>query len=273
MLKFYNQYFKLQIEEATKNKIDFLKNIIIDDKIYKFIAFDDNEMLNNIKLDSFYKNSLWFSYYRKLNDPTEYEIKYNVKKVINKTGWKKESILFLIETIKQLYDVCSFSYRNEEYMWKEYANEKQGICLIFDVINYDMLYPVEYLEKKNINYDKMIINSLRAQKEQEKIGKYNDPMALYPWLIKNPYNGEMDSTKEKEVRILYCPYEKLEFNDGRIAPHVKTYKNFNGINVNYSDVGLKLKEVIIGNRCNNLIKEKVAVIAKSKGIKIVYKVN
>jgi len=85
-------------------------------------------------------------------------------------------------------------------------------------------------------------------------------MALLPWIIKNPINGEVDSRKEKEIRILHCPYDDGGFNTGRIYPNVKSHLSYTGENVSYSEVGLKLKKVILGKGCNQKVKNKLIEI-------------
>lgn len=43
------------------------------------------------------------------------------------------------------------------------------------------------------------------------------------WVVKNPYNQtvNMDFTKEKEARMLYCPCDLVEFNGGAISYNIK----------------------------------------------------
>lgn len=269
MEEFYKEYFsKETIEEATKVKFDILKRYIKDDKIYKFIQFDGDGLLNEKKINLLYGEKLWFSYYKKLNDPSEYEIKYNLKKVASAAGVSRDSTKRLVESIKELYDVCSFSYACEKYMWENYANNGNGICLVFNVDDYDYLYPIVYLPKEKVNFTKMLIDSYKLLKYGKKGIIQNDKMALLPWILKNPNNGKYDSTKEKEVRALYCPYDKSEFNYGIIYPEVKNIKRYKGINVCYSDVGLRLDKIIISYCCDVEIKEKVIQYADGKSINV-----
>ena len=51
-LGFYQEYDKRKHKDLSKYKMDFLKSIIVNDKLYKFIAFDNNEYLNRIKFQS-----------------------------------------------------------------------------------------------------------------------------------------------------------------------------------------------------------------------------
>lgn len=95
----------------------------------------------------------------------------------------EEYIEHFLKVIIEIYDVCSFTYQYQDYMWAEYANNGSGICLEFKVENLDMLYPVEYRKKDEVNFDEMIINSFTKFYElsMKRDGKlYNDLLSLYP---------------------------------------------------------------------------------------------
>jgi hypothetical protein len=85
-LGFYQDYDKRKHKDLRQYKVDFLKTIIVDDKLYKFIAFDDDSYLNQIKLQCLKKGQLWFSYYKFLND---------------KTGIPCDNIRFFVATMKE----------------------------------------------------------------------------------------------------------------------------------------------------------------------------
>lgn len=108
-LGFYQEYDKRKHKDLKQYKIDYLKTIIVDDKLYKFIAFDD-VYLNQIKLQCLKKGQLWFSYYKFLNDKTEFDMKFDASKVSYKTGVPCDNIKFFVSTMKELYDVCSLTY-------------------------------------------------------------------------------------------------------------------------------------------------------------------
>lgn len=83
-LDFYQDYEKCKHSDLRQYKIHFLKSKINEDRVYKFISFDDNSELNRIKLRCLKNGELWFSYYRYLNDKTEFDIKYDVNRVSKK---------------------------------------------------------------------------------------------------------------------------------------------------------------------------------------------
>lgn len=104
--------------------------------------------------------------------------------------------------------------------------------------DYDYLYPVQYRENSEIHFDEMIISGINN-------GDFT--FAILPSVIKNPYNrtAEMDSAKEKEVRILYCPYDLGEVNGGRIEMNIKERSGYRGIAKPYKDFGLKISFLLL----------------------------
>lgn len=244
-LGFYDEYLKLmgnlkdKPDLATPYKIEYLKNIIQNGKVYKFISFEENA---EIKISTLLEAKIWFSFYKTLNDETEFEIDYKVKKVIGKTGYKKEYIDLMVNYLTEMNDVYSLTYTYQECMWKDYAASGNGVCVEFEVGDYDYLYPVEYCDKSKIDFTRMVVSALKHSGME---------LSIIPWVVKNPYNqtADMDSTKEKEVRMLYCPYDLAEFNGGTIAYNIKERRGYEGIAKPYEDFKLKITKVIIGDKC------------------------
>lgn len=263
-LKFYKGYFQQSLREATVYKSDFLDNLLEKRKVYKFIAFDDNEDLNELKLECIKNDKLWFSHYIYLNDKTEFEIEYDKTEVSRVTGVNPISIYTLVEDIKELYDVCSFSYECKTNMWENYANHGNGICIVFDVINLDILFPVEYIEKSRIDFTQLLINSYLTPIE-EKMNRV-DPMSILPFVIKNPMNGKLASYKEKEIRILFPSFDDGDFNNGIVYPQVKSKNGYKGKSVSYDKCDLKIDKIIIGKACNADIRKGIIHYCNSKNI-------
>lgn len=244
-LGFYNEYLKLlgglrdRPDMATPYKIEHLKKIIRQGKVYKFISFEKNA---ESKIDTLVSGKIWFSFYKTLNDETEFAIEYDMDKVIKETGFKKEHIRIIVNYLTEMYDVYSLTYMYREDMWNDYASCGNGVCVEFEVGDYDYLYPVEYCDKSKIDYTGMIVSALKQSSME---------LSIIPWVVKNPYNQtiNMDSTKEKEVRILYCPYDLAEFNGGTVSYNIKERMGYKGIAKPYSDFKLKISNVIIGDKC------------------------
>lgn len=267
-MDFYKDYFGTTTSDATSIKETRVKSVVCDGKIYKFIQFDYNETLNAIKLSSLKDRTLWFSHYIYLNDSTEFEINFDVKKVANKSGVKKENVKLFVDSIKEIYDICSFTYEYSESMWVNYANKGRGICLVFEVKDYDMLFPVDYINKWKINYTKLLIETYKRH-DKNCLWGYSDPMSLLPFVTKNPVNGVIDSTQEKELRILYSPFDDGQVNNGYLYPNVKKDTKHYGSNVSYDYCGLNLKQILIGVNCDEIIRDSIAKIAKSQNVDVV----
>ena len=261
---FYDEYLNRVVnlrdnpDMATLYKIEYLKNIIKENKVYKFISFQENEA---IKLRTLMQHKIWFAFSKSLNDETEFYIDYRMKKVVNETGYNKEHIKLLINYLTEMYDVFSLTYSYENYMWNEYASGGNGICVEYNIQNYDYLYPIEYCDKRKIDFTKMVINSLKNGGAE---------LAIIPWVIKNPYNetAQIDSTKEKEIRILYCPYDLSEFNNGRLEYNIKERMNYKGISKSYKDFDLRINRIIIGNKCSVNTQNEVLHYGKNNNIPI-----
>lgn len=269
-LEFYDRYVKLLgnlrdiPDRATPFKIDYLKRIIKNNKVYKFISFDcDSEKISS-KINTLKQGKIWFAFYKLLNDKTEFEILYDIEYISKITGHNQEYINLLVNFVTQMYDVFSLSYEYHEYMWEDYAANGNGICIEFTVRNYDYLYPVEYIEKAKIDFNQMVINALQG-----------DPRALsiIPWVIKNPYNftENLDSTKEKEVRMLYSPFDKGELNLGKLEYNLKEKMGYKGIAELYKDFELKISNIIIGDKCNSAIANEIIEYSKENKIKYIFK--
>lgn len=268
-LGFYEKYVALagnlrdKPDRATPYKIDYLRKIIKDRKAYKFISFEGESNLLRAKIDTLKQGKIWFSFYKTLNDETEFQINYNANKISLKTGRSVSHVHLLVNYFVEMYDVYSLTYEYHDYMWKDYASDGNGICIEFDVGNYDFLYPVEYLEKSSIDFDKMIISG---------INNGDFAFAIIPWVIKNPYNrtSNMDSTREKEVRMLYCPYDLGEVNGGRLEINIKERSGYKGIAKPYADFDLNISKVIIGDKCNDVLVQDLKECLTANGITCTY---
>lgn len=255
MTSFYSQYIKMAKEitdgisdDAELFKNQYINNLLNNNKVYKFISFGEKE---NDKITTFKQGKVWFSYYKSLNDDTECNIPIDMKYVSRVTGLNVCILNDIIQSIQQTMDILSLTIEYHEYMWEIYADYGNGMCIEYEVNSYESMYPVEYLEKTEIDYDRMMVNAIKNKKVKE--------LAIIPWVIKNPYNmtSKLDSTKEKEVRILYSPFDDAELNGGVVYPNVKDKLKYPGIGVPCEKVGLKISQVILGDRCSDKIVEEL----------------
>lgn len=110
---FYDEYIirlgnlKDKPDLATPYKIAYLKKLIKNNEVYKFISFQENA---EIKLKTLKEGKIWFSFYKILNDETEFQIDYRIKKIVNETGYKQGYIELIINYLTEIYDVFSLTY-------------------------------------------------------------------------------------------------------------------------------------------------------------------
>lgn len=174
---------------------------------------------------------------------------------LNNTTYIQKLLLLFGEKVESHYLRLAVALAT----WYNYAVNGNGICIEFDVGNYEYLYPIEYVEKLNVDFDQMVISA---------INESDMALSIIPWVIKNPYNqcANIDSTKEKEVRILYCPYDNGEVNCGIIQKDIKEQLRYRGIEKPYSDFKLEISKVIIGENCNKEIADDLKRYFAKNGI-------
>ncbi len=168
MSGFYENYVKLmgnliEPDRATPYKINYLKKIIKKDKVYKFISFEGDASLVRTKIETLKQGKIWFSFYKTLNDETEFYMNYNAKNISQITGRSINNVHLLVNYLTEMYDVYSLTYEYQKSMWQDYAAGGNGICIEYNVGDYDYLYPVEYLEKTDIDFEQMIISAITGK--------------------------------------------------------------------------------------------------------------
>lgn len=147
--------------------------------IYKFISFNQDEKLNNNKIDTLNRRSLYMPSPLNFNDPYDCELSFNLlggledflriglnreqrrtikhnQKLKSETKIEAEKLQKELEgdwtTLKEQMAVCCFTESVDNFlMWSHYANAYNGICLEYDLnevrhLNY-FLSPVLYTDK------------------------------------------------------------------------------------------------------------------------------
>lgn len=108
MSGFYENYVKLmgnlkEPDRATPYKINYLKRIIKNDKVYKFISFEGDASLVRTKIETLKQGKIWFSFYKTLNDETEFYMNYDAKKISQITGRSTNSVHLLVNYLTEMY--------------------------------------------------------------------------------------------------------------------------------------------------------------------------
>lgn len=268
-MSFYVRNFKLDADEAVVHKDRYIRNLLEDDLLYKFISFDENDNLNTTKIDALINETVWMSHYKQFEDSTELKIPINKYKVSNKTGRTIEKIEFLIGSLREIYDVCCFTYKITPYMWRNYANDSNGICLCFRVLDSDKYFPVEYINKKHFDLTESMIKSVNDNLKGVGFGSIEyKSMSLLPLVLK-----DKKYQKEKEIRVLTSPFDDENgIFGGVVRPDVKEEFNYKGTSQKYSDINLKLAKVVIGDNCSDVYMNKVKEIMNKRNIPCITKI-
>ena len=137
-----------------------------------------------------------------------------------------------LHNIRNMYNVCSFSARNDiELMWAHYSDNHQGFCIQYDFKNYGMfddrvqlLFPVIYQDHPLVQIDDL--------------GDANSSQAMYALTLK-----KTDWQYEQEWRMFFTHTEKAN-----------------------PEPMPKPQAIYLGYRCNDENKQMMAEICKDKKI-------
>ncbi len=254
---FYSEYIKVPFENneiRNKLKEDIFSKILKNNLLYKYISFTSDTSLNDKKLTAIRENKLWFAAHHVLrdNDPTEFKVSIDTVKVAKSINISIRDVLSLVETIRELNDVCCLSDQLDEYMWQYYANNHSGCCCVFEIEKFDMLWPVLYCNKKEINYTRDFIKSIKnLNLDNKSINK----IAFISPVLKD----EIKYGREHEVRLLSSDIYDNESDvlGGRIMERKKEALGYTGTYYSYEKCGLVLKKIIIGKNVAKSIVSKI----------------
>ena len=252
ILSFYNSITKVASTDMDFEKLkkEIFSLIVQNNLLYKYISFTQDDSLNSKKLMALRENKLWFSahYMLENNDPTEFQIPINYSNLAKFLCAPADNIFNLIETFRELNDLCCPSNRYDEYMWENYANNHSGCCCVFEIKNYEMLWPVIYCDKSELDFTQDIIQS------------FENPTPKNPAIFKIAFVSPVLKDKKKygrehEVRLLCGDIYDCE-NDalgGRVMSGKKRELGYTGTYYTYEKCGLILKKIIIGANTSKTI--------------------
>lgn len=265
---FYNNFIRIPFsakDTKIKLKTDIFSEILKDNLLYKYISFTSDISLNNKKLLALKENKLWFAahYTLRNNDPTEFQITYNPLKVVKSTGINISTIKHLMETIRELNDLCCLSNQLNEYMWQNYANNHSGCCCVFEINDFDKLWPVLYCNKKETDFTNDIIHSFRN------INPNNISTCKIAY-ISPVLKDKIKYGQEHEVRLLCSDIYDNEDDalGGKILDKKKQALGYMGTYYSYDICGLILKKIMIGKNTEKSIINKIKDIELDVPIEI-----
>lgn len=261
-IEFYDEYFNFPSfsddNSAQKFKDLYIRNKMIYNKIYKFVPFTDDTNLNESKLKMLENSEFWASKYSKFLDKNELKIPYNLFMISRKAGVSMEHVRNLINTTNEINYISCFTYETTDFMWENYANKRNGFCLEFSLVDSDKFFPIIYLQKQKVDFTKDYINVIKNINDIFN-NKSLSKVAILPWVLK-----DKNYKAENELRFLCGDVYDDENGTmgGRIFAGKKDLMNYNGCIYNYDYAGIKLENIIIGDRCDDLYSNRLQDIKK-----------
>lgn len=266
-IPFYDEYFLIPSfisgnpDESFKDA--FIRNQLIDGNIYKFVAFTDDKLLNNIKLTMLKEHKFWASYHIYFEDKNEVSRKYNINVVSRKANVPVPIIKNFFRTIDEMNNISCFTYAITDDMWAEYANQSNGFCMEFQLLSTNFFFPVVYVNKEKVDMTNDIIQLFKSVSDPLSSNVIKK-MSILPWVLK-----DKKYHYENELRFL-CGDEYDDENGimgGRIAPGKKKLMGIKGDSYTFEYTGIILKKIHIGADCTK--RDELKRICDSQNIDIV----
>ncbi len=118
----------------------------MQDKIYKFIKLDGNE-LDEKKIHTLSDVSVWIANVDSLNDSEEFK-----KFIINNDNnpyFDDQAWTALINDLRKEFGTCSFSFCNyrSKHMWEKYGGDGNGFLMELSVVNASCIHPINYQDR------------------------------------------------------------------------------------------------------------------------------
>lgn len=249
-IPFYDDYFAFPQfstdNSAQKFKDEYIHKKVYDNFIYKFIPFTEDLALNENKIQLLNEQKLWASNYTSFKDKNELSFTYDYCKVSDKTGCTKEHLKQMINTTNEINDVSCFTYEISNYMWENYANHYNGLCLRFLLLDSDKFFPVIYLRKEVVDYTDDLIYVLRNLENPCVLGSSLSRIAILPWVLKDD-----QFSIENELRFLCGDVYDEEDGPmgGRVYAGKKEAMKYYGTTYEYYTCGIELNQIIPGKYC------------------------
>lgn len=184
-------------------------------------------------------NKIWFSKYEKLNDP--YEVTgayYNYKITAEKNAsMGRDNLNRSMVEILALTD----SYKNL-LMWSHYAKNHKGFCIEFVVEDPSKIHKVQYLEKLPEGINPALIHTTDIEEKKE--------------ICKFFLNKSRAWEYENEYRVINID----DWSSYSVVP--KEY----GKNIELNEIGLRVKQIILGANCNKYLAKLIAEECKDNNV-------
>lgn len=189
------------ISSSNLHKCDYVKNKKDINTIYKFVSFNQDKKLNNDKIDTLNRKSLYMTSPLNFNDPYDCELSFNLlsgfedflriglnreqrraikhnQKLKSETKYETEKLQKELEgdwtRLKKQMSVCCFTESVDNFlMWSHYANAYNGVCIEYDL---NEIRDLKYFLSPVLYTDKLIRAIDYITKEDLKKDTYNSLM-------------------------------------------------------------------------------------------------
>ena len=246
MVKEYSHDRYIELIKERKNAWDNpalkYKNDFVPDCVYKYWSLSSPNIDRN--LEALVDGKIWMPVAQTLNDPFEFQM------ITDKLS-ETERIMFRGDILGRNSVLSLAPIPCNYLMWSHYGNSHTGACLEFEVESKDEIFPVTYVEsqidatcdirewltiKERVMHRMMSKEDMNSFEWQllEKVRR----IMLYKHSIWG-YENEFRIIGRKEI----CAGDEVRIPKGYLE--------------NLSDVGLRLKRIILGFNCRPEDKIKV----------------
>ena len=243
-------YKYVSLTTPTDEEKNTLATLFKSPNLKKWIKGSSNRTINENKLYSLATDSLWFtrSNSATLNDPFEgRRIAYDDALFPFET-WQIEYLKQFAENIRNNLFICCLSKNNDSPpMWANYANNYNGYCLEFEILDAKNLCEVYYTYGKNpfnFEYKGLKDDLLEDRITRDEAYKYIEQLHIY-WAS----SKHSDWNYEDEIRALFCNLDK-------------------DMNIAYEAIGIKLSAIIVGHNCSKEYQDFLVYMANRLSIPV-----
>lgn len=266
----YNK--KIYIKLLNENKFeeaDIYRTSNMPKTLFKYISLNDSIKceqiegscrkcfnLNELKFNSLENDKLWLSAFQNLNDPFEYKSLFIDIEKLEQHKWPIEFVKSAFQSIADAFVIASFTTTaiDNMPMWAHYANNHQGFCVEYEVINSKLIFPISY-EKYRVPMASIITNYIDIAYKLWKgtITANDNDYKLYTHIVLHNALIKHKSWKyENEYRIV----------------SLNPIREQVGASYSLNSLGLKVKRIFIGKSCSIENRKRLINIAKNKNLEV-----
>ena len=222
-------------------------------KIYKYYTLNDNEGFNLKRINSLNEKCVFGLIASSFNDPFEGKYVFLTEEDLSQLGAPIEAKQILETVISAISEhittICFTQNPNNMPMWAHYANEHQGFCVEYEIINDYNFYPVIYVDNR-LKFISLFIELFYALLDEKATNEDKHIVLRYIMFL----NSFKDSSwkSENEIRAVFL--------------NTKQELNANGKLYTFDEIGIKPTKLFIGTCCSDKNKEELMSVAKSLSI-------